>query len=80
LKFIDTKFDFVCYICNRLWFRDHLKTVPSAVVEALAAEFLGRDVKVFKVYATCRDFLVKSQIPPLSLSNGFKYPEKPICE
>jgi hypothetical protein len=37
-------------------------------------------MKAFKVCATCRDSLVKSKIPPLSSSNGFKYPEKPIYE
>jgi hypothetical protein len=52
----------------------------TAVVEALAAEFPGRDVKAFKVCSTCIDSLVKSKIPPLSSSNGFKYPEKPIYE
>jgi hypothetical protein len=44
----------------------------------LVAEFPGRDVKAFKVCATCRDSLVK--IPLLSSGNGFKYPEKPIYE
>jgi hypothetical protein len=78
LKFIDNKFGFICNVCDRLWFRDHVKPVPSAVVEALVAEFLGRDVTAVKVCATCRDSLVKSKIPPLTLSNGFKYPEKPI--
>jgi hypothetical protein len=80
LKFIDNKFGFICDVCDRLWFRVHVKPVPSAVVEALAAEFPGRDVKAFKVCVTCRDSVDKSKIPPFSSSNGFKYPEKPIYE
>jgi hypothetical protein len=77
LKFIKNKFSDVC---DRLWFKNYLKPVPSAVVETLAAEFPGRDVKAFKVCATCRHSLVKGKIPLLSSSNGFKYPVTPIYE
>jgi hypothetical protein len=76
LKFIGNKFGFVYYVWDRLSFRDPLKPVPSAVVEEIAAEFPGRDVKAFKVCDTCRDSLVKSKIPPLSSSNGFKIPRE----
>jgi hypothetical protein len=74
---MDKKFGFLRDVCDRLWFRDQ-KPLSSEVVEALSAEVLGRDVKAFKVCATYRDSLVKSKIPPLSSSNGYKYPEKPI--
>jgi hypothetical protein len=80
LKFIDNKFGFICDVCDRLWSRDYVKQVLSAVVEALAVEFPGRDVNPFKARATFRDSLVKSKIPPLPLSNRFKYPEKTIHE
>jgi hypothetical protein len=80
LKFIEKTFGLVCDVYERLWCRDHLKPVPSAVVEALAVEFPPGDVKVFKVCATCRDSLVKSKISLLSSSNRLKCPEMPIYE
>lgn len=76
--FIENPFGFACSVCRRLWFKKDLSVVPKNHLEVLKNAFPGEDVAKFSVCITCKNCITKKrQIPTLSRSNGFRYPEIP---
>jgi len=47
-QFLDNKFDFVCSVCDRLWFEKDLRPVPRGSIGLLATEFPGEDVSTLE--------------------------------
>jgi hypothetical protein len=74
---INNRFGYSCNVCDRLWFEKDLKQVTNNHLDILAREFVDEDVSQFKVGATCWLSLNKQQIPALSRSTGFVYPQYP---
>ena len=76
-KFIANEFGHVCNVCDRLWFMKDLRRVSEGMVNMLAIEFPGENVKNFMVCTNCYRVCRSNKIPPLSKSNGYAYPPKP---
>ena len=76
-QFLDNKFGYVCSVCDRLWFKKDLRSVPRASIGLLAIEFPGEDVSKFIACNTCYKMLAKLKVPQLLRLNGFVYPEYP---
>lgn len=76
-RFYENKFSYACSIFDRLWFSKDLRPPPAKGKDMLREEFKDEDINAFKVCKTCYKWLGNEQIPPLSRSNGFKYPQYP---
>ncbi|GBP96341.1 hypothetical protein EVAR_95634_1 [Eumeta japonica] len=75
--FEDNPFGFACTVCDRLWFKNDLKSPPlswSAILQQTCPTVLLQDILVC---ATCKTSLTAGKIPNLAVCNGFKYPPKP---
>ncbi|XP_037868533.2 uncharacterized protein LOC119628351 [Bombyx mori] len=75
--FEDNPFGFACTVCDRLWFKNDLKSPPlscSAILEQICPTVSLEDILVC---ATCKTSLTAGKIPNLAVYNGFKYPPKP---
>lgn len=69
------QFGSACNVCDRLWYNNLLKRVKQEHIASLEPEFEAADT--FRVCASCYQSLNRGKMPPLSTSNGFKYPPKP---
>jgi hypothetical protein len=67
----------VCDICERIWFRSDLKAVKQAHLAILESLF-GSESQSFQACSSCLQSLNRSRLPNLSVTNGFRYPPKPI--
>ncbi|XP_015121857.1 uncharacterized protein LOC107044482 [Diachasma alloeum] len=76
-QFLDNTFGEACNICDRLWFKNDLKTIEEPHRELLQSDFPQIDINHFKACKTCLSSLNRNKIPTFSTSNGFKYPPKP---
>ncbi|GFT85750.1 uncharacterized protein TNCV_4026971 [Trichonephila clavipes] len=72
-RFVDNSFGHGCSICDRLWFRDDLRTPVAAHKNILP----GINLKDIKACYNCRQSLSRKSIPHLSKYNGFAYPKIP---
>ena len=76
--FVNNPFGYVCDVCERLWHMKDLTPLSSAMRETLslaAAPEWGETVA--RVCTTCKNFLVKQNIPLFSVTNGYRYPAMP---
>ncbi|GBP91919.1 hypothetical protein EVAR_103568_1 [Eumeta japonica] len=75
IKFLDNSFGYPCSVCDRLWFRDDLKSPSPEHKEILT--------KLYPIYQRKygalqhMQALNKKNIPLMSTFNGFKYPDVP---
>ncbi|GFX50527.1 uncharacterized protein TNCV_614561 [Trichonephila clavipes] len=72
-RFVDNPFGHGCSICDRLWFRDDLRTPVAEHKNILP----GINFKDIKACYNCRQSLSRKSIPNLSKYNCFVYPEIP---
>ncbi|GFX71296.1 uncharacterized protein TNCV_2453081 [Trichonephila clavipes] len=72
-RFVDNPFGQGFSICDRLWFRDDLRTPVAEHKNIL----LVITLKDSKACYDCRQSLSRKSIPNLSKYNGFVYPEIP---
>ncbi|GFW97957.1 uncharacterized protein TNCV_2599961 [Trichonephila clavipes] len=73
-RFADNPFGHGCSICDRLWFRDDLRTPAAANKSILQNILLGINLKDFKSCYNCRQSVSWKSIPNLSDYNVFVYP------
>jgi len=64
-------------VCDRRWFRKDLKSPTIAHLAVLRTEFVDSNLAEFSVCNTSRRSLNSKKFPPLSKTNGFRYPPKP---
>ncbi|CAG4939053.1 unnamed protein product [Colias eurytheme] len=75
--FEDNPFGFVCPVCDRVWFKNDLKSIRlscNAILEQICPTDSLQDILVC---ATCKTSLTAGKIPNLAVHNGFEYPPKP---
>lgn len=65
-----------CNVCDRLWFEKDLKKVKDQHLEVLRPVF-GSSSDSFMLCSNCKQTLDRGRMPQNSISNGFKYPDKP---
>lgn len=75
--FFDNEFGLGCDVCNRLWFKKDLKLVKVKHCNILRSEFPDQVVEAMVACVNCRRCLDTNKIPSMSVSNGFKYPDRP---
>ncbi|GFW01884.1 uncharacterized protein TNCV_3028551 [Trichonephila clavipes] len=76
-RFVDNPFGHGCSICDRLWFRDDLRTPVAEYKNILQNILPGINLKDIKACYNCRQSLSRKSILNLSNYNGFVYPEIP---
>ncbi|GBP85988.1 hypothetical protein EVAR_57464_1 [Eumeta japonica] len=77
IKFLDNSFGYPCSVCDRLWFRDDLKSPSPEHKEILTKIIPNIPAKNTELCNTCVQALNKKNIPLMSTFNGFKYPDVP---
>lgn len=76
-QFSLNQFGYACTICDRLWFKNDLKSLNDDGVE-FARTFLPNINKVsIAVCFTCRASIQKKYVPKMAAYNGFEYPSIP---
>ncbi|GBP34897.1 hypothetical protein EVAR_26486_1 [Eumeta japonica] len=77
-KFSDNPFGFVCYLCDRLWFKNDLTSPNQNYEELLRTVDPDVDFTIVVICKCCNQSLSrKKNIPNLAKFNGFKYPVIP---
>jgi hypothetical protein len=74
--FLENDFGYECALCDRLWFKGDLKKVTPGIAWFLLEHFPDEDTGAFVLCNSCQKNM-HNKVPPLSRSNGFKYPPKP---
>ena len=75
--FVENDFGHKCDICDRIWFVKDLKGVTSRMVSFLDIHFPGENTRDFRLCNNCFKVCGSNKIPPMSKTNGYRYPEKP---
>ncbi|XP_064473503.1 zinc finger CCCH domain-containing protein 18-like isoform X4 [Ornithodoros turicata] len=81
--FANNTFGAVCSVCDGPWFENDTRPVTSAMAMAMAtgdslqSTSPGEHVRTFRVSGTCRPALAIDEVPLLSRSYGYRYPELP---
>ena len=81
-QFVQNPFGYECSICDRLWFKQDLKSIIHLNLTAefrrtLEEEFDKEIIDTFSICCTCKQSVMKSKIPRYSRTNGFTYPSYP---
>ncbi|XP_024085470.1 uncharacterized protein LOC106661425 isoform X2 [Cimex lectularius] len=76
-QFIQNEFGYACGICDRLWFKEDLKTLDDDSVEFIRTFLPDVDEHSITVCSTCRTSIQKQSIPKMAVHNGFEYPTIP---
>lgn len=76
-QFTRNEFGHACQICDRLWFKNDLKSLNHDGVEFVKTFLPNIDERSTAVCHTCRTSIQKKSIPKLAVHNGFKYPDIP---
>ncbi|GFU45226.1 uncharacterized protein TNCV_4236411 [Trichonephila clavipes] len=74
-RFVDNPFGYGSSICDRLQFRDDLRTPVAEHKNILQNILPGINLEDIKACYNCRQSLSRKSIPILSKYNGFVYPE-----
>lgn len=80
--FLDNDFGHVCSVCDRLWFKNDLKTITALQLKVISDWYVKENRQLrkedyTKCCNTCRQSLNKRKLPTLAKVNGFSYPDIP---
>ncbi|UYV85108.1 K02A2.6-like [Cordylochernes scorpioides] len=80
--FLDNDFGHACSICDRLWFKNDLKTITALQLKVISDWYVKENRQLrkedyTKSCNTCRQSLNKRKLPTLAKVNGFSYPDIP---
>ncbi|XP_028967629.1 uncharacterized protein LOC114828288 [Galendromus occidentalis] len=75
--FMENEFGHKCDVCDRLWFLRDLKTVTSSMASFLSTHFPEDDTTRFRLCSSCYSTSRRDKVPPMSMTNGYRYPPKP---
>ncbi|UYV80964.1 hypothetical protein LAZ67_19002292, partial [Cordylochernes scorpioides] len=80
--FLDNDFGHACSVCDRLWFKNHLKTITALQLKVISDWYVKENRQLrkedyTKSCNTCRQSLNKRKLPTLAKVNGFSYPDIP---
>ncbi|UYV84726.1 hypothetical protein LAZ67_X003222 [Cordylochernes scorpioides] len=80
--FLDNDFGHACSVCDRLWFKNDLKTITALQLKVISDWYVKENRQLrkedyTKSCNTCRQSLNKRKLPTLAKVNGFSYPDIP---
>ncbi|GFV76731.1 ATP-dependent DNA helicase [Trichonephila clavipes] len=76
-KFVRNSFGHVCSVCERLWFKDDLRSASLQHYTILKTIVPHLEIKDVFLCNTCVASLNNNSIPMMASYNGFKFPKKP---